>query len=268
MTIKNTETKVYTQRTKNAFIKKHNLANLLPELDQAIQFDIQQLLQRNSAEVNKTLRIAALRSETDRLTELGQSVLHYLLESIDGIKWEKGRVALGKQDVNIKNDIVFTAYIEQAKAEAQAETKQKAEAEALKKAEAEEKKKAEAEAKREKAAEAKAIAEANKEDDAAQAAAAAAVFESKAAESKLVASDKNISVKAAQTLLHGIVAGNLKVTTLQEVNDTLKLLNLAAQALARQAAKVPNIDADETRAEELAKTKVTGAEKTANKKTA
>ena len=39
------ETQVYAQRQKNAFIKRHNLKNLLPELNQALQFDIQQLLQ-------------------------------------------------------------------------------------------------------------------------------------------------------------------------------------------------------------------------------
>ena len=259
---------IYTQRQKNAFIKKHNLNNLLPELNQAIQFDIQQLLHRNSAEINKTLRIAALRSESDRLTELGQQVLHYILSSLDGVKWEKGRVALGKHDVTIKNELAFTDYMEKAQAEAQAEALKKAEAEALKKAEAEEKKKAEAEAKREKAAEAKAIAEANKNDEVAQAAAATAIFESKAAQSKLVASDKNISVKAAQTMLHGLIAGNLKVDNLQDINDTLKLLQLAQQAIARQATKVTSVQVDETRAEELAKTKATGKEKTAGQKTA
>ena len=51
------EPKVYAQRQKNTFLKKHNLKNLLPELDQAIQFDIAQLMLRNSAEINKTLRI-------------------------------------------------------------------------------------------------------------------------------------------------------------------------------------------------------------------
>lgn len=262
------ETKVYEQRQKNAFIKKHNLANLLPELNQAIQFDIQQLLQRNSAEINRTLRIAALRSESDRLTELGQQVLHFVQSTVEGIKWEKGRVALGKADVNVKNEIAFTDYIEQAQAEAQAEAKAKAEAEALKQAEALEKKKAEAETKAAKAAEAKAKAEANKNDENAQAAAAAAVFESKAAQSKLVASDKNISVKAAQTMLHGLIAGNLKVDNLQDINDTLKLLQLAQQAIARQATKVASVQVDDTRAEELAKAKATGAEKRASKKAA
>lgn len=262
------EPKVYEQRQKNAFIKKHNLANLLPELNQAIQFDIQQLLQRNSAEINRTLRIAALRSESDRLTELGQQVLHFVTSVVSGVKWEKGRVALGKADVKVKLDIEFTSYIEHAQAQAQAEAKQKAEAEALKKAEADERKKAEAEAKAAKAAEAKAKADANKADESAQAEAAAAVFESKAAQSKLVASDKNISVKAAQTMLHGLIAGNLKVDNLQDINDTLKLLQLAQQAIARQAAKVPTVQADETRVAELAKTKATGKEKTANKKVA
>lgn len=262
------KTTIYTQRNKNAFIKKHDLANLLPELDQAVQFDIVQLLQRNSAEINKTLRIAALRSESDRLTDLGQQVLHYILESLDGVKWEKGRVALGKQDVKLKNELAFTVFMDEAKAEAEAKAKAKAEAEALKKAEAEEKKKAEAEAKREKAAEAKKKAEANKADEAAQAEAASAAFEAKAAQSKIVASDRNISVKAAQTLLHGIIAGNLKTDTLQELNDTLKLLNLAQQALARQAASVPAPKADETRVAELAKTKATGKEKRATKKAA
>lgn len=259
---------IYTQRNKNAFIKKHNLANLLPELNQAIQFDIQQLLQRNSAEINKTLRIAALRSESDRLTELGQQVLHFVQSTVEGIKWEKGRVALGKADVNVKNELAFTDYMEKAQAEAQAEAKKKAEAEALKKAEAEEKKKAEAEAKHAKAKEAQAIAQANKTDEVAQAEAATAIFEAKAANSKLLASDKNISIKAAQTMLHGLIAGNLKVDSLQDINDTLKLLQLAQQAIARQAAAVPTVEVDETRAEELAKTKATGSEKRATKKVA
>lgn len=256
----------YTQRNKNAFLKRHNLENLLPELNRAINFDVLQLLQRNSAEVNKTLRIAALRSETDRLTELGQQVLHFLLETVDGVKWEKGRIAIGKKDVTLKSEAVFTDFIETAKAEAEAMKKEKAEAEALKRAEAEEKKKAEAEAKREKAAEAKALAEANKDDEKAQAEAATAVFESKAAASKLVASGKNISVKAAQSMLHGLIAGNLKVGNLQDINDTLKLLQLAQQAIARQAASVPTEQVDETRVAELAKTKATGAEKRATKK--
>ena len=237
----------YTQRQKNAFLKRHNLANLLPELDKAVQFDLQQLLQRNSAELNKTLRIAALRSETDRLTELGQQVLHFILSTVDGVKWEKGRIAIGKKDVKLKNDLVFTAYIERAQAEA------------------EEKKKAEAATKAVKAAEAKAKAEANKEDEAAQDDAAAAVFESKAANSKLVAGDKNISVKAAQNMLHGLIAGNLNATSLQDINDTLKLLQLAQQAIARQAAAVPVVAVDGQRVEELAKTKATGAEKRATK---
>ena len=120
------ETKVYTQRTKNTFLKKHNLANLLPELDQALQFDIAQLMLRNSAEINKTLRIAALRSETDRLTELGQQVLHFVLESVDGIKWDNGRVAIGKKDVSLNTKLVFTVYTEKAKAKA--EEKKKADA--------------------------------------------------------------------------------------------------------------------------------------------
>lgn len=258
----------YTQRQKNAFLKRHNLENLLPELNRAINFDVLQLLQRNSAEVNKTLRIAALRTESERLTELGQQVLHFLLETVDGIKWEKGRIAIGKKDVTLKSEAVFTDFIETAKAEAEAMKKAQAEEKAKAQAEAEEKKKAEAEAKREKAAEAKAIAEANKSDELAQAEAATAVFEAKAAQSKLVASDKNISVKAAQAMLHGLVVGNLKVSNLQEVNDTLKLLQLAAQAVARQAASVPNVEADETRVAELAKTKATGKEKTATKKVA
>ena len=244
------KTTIYTQRQKNAFIKKHNLANLLPELDQAIQFDLQQLLHRNSAEINKTLRIAALRSETDRLTELGQQVLHYLLEAVDGISWDNGRIALGKKDVKLKSEVEFTVYIAQAKAKAEAKAE------------------ADAEAKAAKAAEAKAKAEANKTDELAQVEASAAAFEAKAASSKLVAGDKNISVKAAQSLLHGLIAGNLNANNLQDLNDTIKLLNLAQQALARQATKVPNVQADETRVAELAKTKATGKEKTADKKTA
>ena len=262
------ETKVYAQRQKNAFIKKHNLKNLLPELNQAIEFDILQLLQRNSAEINKTLRIAALRSETDRLTELGQQVLHYILEAVDGVKWDDGRIAIGKKDITVKNELVFTDYIETAKAESEAEAKKKAEDNENKKAEAEAKKKAEAEAKHAKAKEAQAIAQANKTDEAAQVEAATAIFEAKAANSKLLASDKNISIKAAQTMLHGLIAGNLKVDNLQDINDTLKLLQLAAQAVARQAAKVPTVEVDDTRAEELAKTKATGSEKRASKKAA
>lgn len=256
---------IYTQRTKNAFIKKHNLANLLPELDLAIQFDIQQLLHRNSAEVNKTLRIAALRSETDRLTELGQQVLHYLLAAVDGIDWDNGRIALGKIDVKLKSEVEFTAYIAQAKAKAKAKAEADAEAKAAKAAEAKAKAEADAEAKAAKAAEAKAKAEANKSDELAQVEAAAAAFDAKSANSKLVAGDKNISVKAAQSLLHGLIAGNLNANNLQDLNDTIKLLNLAQQALARQATKVTAVQVDETRVDELSKTKATGKEKTANK---
>lgn len=255
----------YTQRNKNAFIKKHDLANLLPELDKAINFDLQQLLHRNSAEVNRTLRIAALRNESERLTELGQQVLHFVLTTVEGIKWDNGRIAIGKKDITLKAEIAFTDYISEAKAKAEAEAKKKAEEEKLAEAEAEAKKLAEAEAKKEKAAEAKKLAEANKTDEAAQAEAAAAIFEAKAAESKLIARDKNISVKAAQTMLHGLIAGNLNATSLQDINDTLKLLQLAQQAIARQAAAIPVVAVDGQRVEELAKTKATGAEKRATK---
>lgn len=258
----------YTQRNKNAFLKKHDLKNLLPELDKAINFDIQQLLQRNSAEINKTLRIAALRSETDRLTDLGQQVLHFLLESIDGVKWEKSRIALGKKDVKVKTDLEFTVYIEKAKADAQAKAKAEAEAKAKAEAETLEKKKAEAEEKAAKAKEAKAKAKADKSNEKAAAAAAKATFDAEAAQSKLVAPDRNISTKAAQNLLHGLIAGNLKAEKLQEINDTIKLLSLAQQALAIQASKMLNVQADETRIEELANTKPTGKEKAANKKVA
>ncbi|HZK24895.1 MAG TPA: hypothetical protein VFC74_05865 [Oscillospiraceae bacterium] len=256
----------YTKKQKNAFIKKHDLANLLPELDKAITFDLDQLLHRNSAEINRTLRIAALRSESDRLTELGQQVLHYVLAVVEGVKWDNGRIALGKKEVTIKTDLVFTVYIEEAKAKAEKDAKDKAEKAEKEKAEKAEKAKAAAQEKAEKAAAAKAKADDNKADEVAQAAAATAIFEAKAADSKLIAGDRNMSAKTLQNALHSLIAGNAKFSTLQDINDTFKLLQLAQQALARYAKAVPNVDVDEDRVEELSKTKPTGKEKTAPKK--
>lgn len=257
--------KAYGKRQKNDFIKRHDITNLLPELDKALQFDIVQLLNRNSSEVNRTLRIAALRNENESLTDLGVSVRAYLLAAIDGVEWANGRLALKKGDVKQKTEIAFTVYIEKAKQDAAKKAKQDAE-----KAEKEKAEKDAAKAKQaaEKAAAAVAAAEkakAEKDNEAAQIAAANAAFEAKKAESQLVAADRNIGIKAAQNLLHGIIAGNLKTKDLQEINDTIHLLGLARQALARQAMVVPNKDADENRVQELAKIKATSKEKSAGK---
>ena len=259
--------KAYGKRQKNEFIKRHDITNLLPELDKALQFDIVQLLNRNSSEANRTLRIAALRNEDESLTDLGVSVRAYLLAAIDGIEWKNGRVAIkSKSDITIKNDLAFTVFVADAKAKAEAkaaEAKAKAEAKA---AEAKAKAEAKAAEAKAKAAEAKAKAEANKADELAQIEAANADFDAKVAIVQTVAGDKNITIKAFQSALQSVIVGNLKADSLQDLNDTIMLAQLALQAMARQAAAIVMPAADEGRVQELAKNKPTSKEKSAPKK--
>lgn len=80
------------------------------------------------------------------------------------------------------------------------------------------------------------------------------------------ATARTIGVKAAQNTLNGIIAGNLKVLELKDITDTLELMQLAAQAIARQATSITMVDLDLQRVAELAGTKPTGAETSAPQK--
>ena len=262
--------KNYTQKTKNAFIKKHDLQELLQELPAVLDFDITQLLLRNSSEVNRTLNVPALRDD-NRLTAIGQQVLAYIRATVAGIQWQDNRIQIKKDSiVERKSGCTFTQWQAEAEAEAakkaaeaKAEADKKA-AEAKAKAEAAKKaaeaKKAEAEAKKAEAVEAEAKAEAEAEAKQAE----FELAQLKAAE----INNNNVTVASATKLLSGLIAGNLQAKSLQELNDILGLLSSAQLAVAKQAQSFKTVSVDAAAQAQLDKVKPSSKSKAAGKKKA